>query len=266
MKLTEIIDKEYQEVKEEQIVPPVKNKITPGVEMLLQTFERELDYIEPHENAGRRYEFSTLFDLTVQSLSGIYLRKISSEEITEFAFLLPQFQKRSSFHIAGYFLSGLLFRHKQDTKYSGTYQIPIDHFEKPLEFFGLFNNANIHIIGSLGNYAFHSMSEGTVTIEGNTGKNLAVGMRGGSIDVYGNTGDFLGQNMSKGKVTIHGNVGRCVGTDIRGGTLEIKGNYQSLGPAINYLSPMRCHGTIIHQDKVIFHKGSWYQKIAGLFK
>ncbi len=116
MKLTKTIEVEYKEIKKKEIGSSVKNEMTKGIEMLLDTFKRELDYIEPHQNAGNQYEYSTLFDLTAKALSPVNLRKISPEEITEFTLLLSQFQERVSFHIASQFRSGVIVRQKQDTE------------------------------------------------------------------------------------------------------------------------------------------------------
>ena len=72
---------------------------------------------------------------------------------------------------------------------------------------------------------------GSITVEGDAGAYLAMGMKTGSIKVTGNAGLYAGCEMKKGYLEIAGNVGDFLGgalpgnkMGMKGGTILVKGN------------------------------------------
>jgi formylmethanofuran dehydrogenase subunit C len=72
---------------------------------------------------------------------------------------------------------------------------------------------------------------GSITIEGNAGAYLAMGMKAGDIKVSGNAGLYAGCEMKKGYLEVSGNVGDFLGAALpgnkmgmKGGTILVKGN------------------------------------------
>ncbi|MGR9114228.1 MAG: formylmethanofuran dehydrogenase subunit C [Gammaproteobacteria bacterium] len=75
------------------------------------------------------------------------------------------------------------------------------------------------------------LDDGSITVEGDAGAYLGLGMVNGAIKVFGNAGIFAACEMKKGMITIDGNVGDFLGAALpgnkmgmKGGTVLVKGN------------------------------------------
>ena len=90
---------------------------------------------------------------------------------------------------------------------------------------------SITIEGNAGMYLGEEMSVGSITVSGDVGAWLGSRMKGGTIEVKGNAGDFIGSSyrgstkgMKGGTIIVHGNAGTEVGCWMRNGTIRIKGS------------------------------------------
>ena len=90
---------------------------------------------------------------------------------------------------------------------------------------------SITIEGNAGMYLGEQMSAGSITVSGDAGAWLGSRMKDGAIEVKGNAGDFVGSSyrgstkgMKGGTIIVHGNAGTEVGCWMRNGTIRIKGS------------------------------------------
>jgi formylmethanofuran dehydrogenase subunit C len=75
------------------------------------------------------------------------------------------------------------------------------------------------------------MTQGRITIHGNSGMHLGAHMRGGEIVVHGDAAGWAGAHMAGGTLWIHGNAGPMLGgaytgegRGMRGGVIVVEGN------------------------------------------
>jgi formylmethanofuran dehydrogenase subunit C len=92
---------------------------------------------------------------------------------------------------------------------------------------------NIVIKNSFGKLDFigKELDGGRITVEGDAGAYLGLGMKFGEIEVSGDVGLYAACEMKKGKLTINGNAGDFLGAALpgnkmgmKGGTILVKGN------------------------------------------
>ncbi|MGZ4955984.1 MAG: formylmethanofuran dehydrogenase subunit C [Methylobacter sp.] len=92
---------------------------------------------------------------------------------------------------------------------------------------------NIVIKNSFGKLDFigKELDGGRITVEGDAGAYLALGMKSGDIEVSGDAGLYAACEMKKGLLIINGNVGDFLGAALpgnkmgmKGGTILVKGN------------------------------------------
>ncbi len=108
---------------------------------------------------------------------------------------------------------------------------------------GIEATIRMHVLGSLGDYAFafnlgadarvdgnvgngvgEGLRGGAVRVRGNAGLGLGVAMRGGTLAIYGHAGERLAAAMMGGEVLARGDVGADAGVGAVGGTILIGGN------------------------------------------
>lgn len=103
------------------------------------------------------------------------------------------------------------------------------------DFFDISGNDTENIIFKNSSHFFDNvgknMTLGNITLEGDAGANLGLGLKNGTIHCKGNTQDFAACNMVSGQLTIDGNTGDFLGSasaglrkGMRGGTVIVKGN------------------------------------------
>ena len=303
MKLTDIINEEYQEVKEEQIVLPAKYEETNEVKAILKLFEKELCDIEKEKLKGFAPIPSNLYFFLKSSIRTLPLKTITPQDITSFLLALKKYNERDSPNSStlsespGIFLSALIHEHQRKNNFDGTYIIPTEQLKEKINYLGIYNNANMHIIGSIGSYGFlymkkgnviidghteyalgHKMQNGSIQINGNTEDSLCRKMYGGTVIIKGNAGENACSQMSGGTVTIQGNTKGYTGIGMKGGNLFLQGNKEKfvgielkggtihLQGSSNHEDTYRKYGTIIHKGNVIFHKEPLYKKIFWWLK
>jgi len=92
---------------------------------------------------------------------------------------------------------------------------------------------NLVIKNSFGKLDFigKELDGGSITVEGDAGAYLGLGMKSGEIEVSDDVGLYAACEMKKGKLTINGNAGDFLGAALpgnkmgmKGGTILVKGN------------------------------------------
>lgn len=84
---------------------------------------------------------------------------------------------------------------------------------------------NIVIKNSFGKLDFigKELETGSITVEGDAGAYMGIGMLGGAIHVTGNAGIFTACEMKKGMITIDGDAGDFLGGALPGNKMGMKG-------------------------------------------
>jgi formylmethanofuran dehydrogenase subunit C len=84
---------------------------------------------------------------------------------------------------------------------------------------------NIVIKNSFGKLDFigKELDGGSITVEGDAGAYLGLGMKSGEIEVSGDVGLYAACEMKKGKLIINGNAGDFLGAALPGNKMGMKG-------------------------------------------
>lgn len=135
---------------------------------------------------------------------------------------------------------------------SDAQQIVIKGSTAKLDFIGKeLGEGQITVEGDVGAYLGLGMKSGTIIVNGNAGLYAACEMKKGLIQIHGNTGDFLGaalpgnkMGMKGGTVLIKGNAGERVGDHMRRGLILIEGD------AGDYCASRMTAGTIAVMGKI----------------
>jgi formylmethanofuran dehydrogenase subunit C len=185
-----------------------------------------------YKSISSNIALDNVYDLAVQLTNSI---KYSSQDIALFSISLVHFQSEQFFvRGTGEFLSALI-NNSEDENFT----IVTSNLSFPISNIGYKNTKNI-------------------SIEGNAGNNVGVGMIRGAIHVNGNVGDTLGYKMDDGIITVNGNSKYQTGRDMNGGTIIINGDVDTQagiwmnggiliinGKCAHWLGNMMAGGTII---------------------
>jgi formylmethanofuran dehydrogenase subunit C len=82
--------------------------------------------------------------------------------------------------------------------------------------------SGVHWIGT-------NMADGSIHIQGSTGRHLGSRMAGGTIHVDGNSGDWLGGEMRDGLIHVRGRAGHLIGAAYRGSRRGMTGGTILIG-------------------------------------
>lgn len=115
---------------------------------------------------------------------------------------------------------------------SDTQNIVIEGGFDKLDFIGKeLDGGSITVQGDAGAYLAMGMKSGMITVTGNTGIYAACELKNGFLQIDGDAGDFLGgalpgnkQGMKGGIILVKGNVGARAGDHMRRGQILIEGN------------------------------------------
>jgi formylmethanofuran dehydrogenase subunit C len=129
--------------------------------------------------------------------------------------------------------------------------IIIDNSFEKLDFIGKeLDGGSITVTGDAGAYLAMGMKSGEIKVNGNAGLYAACEMKKGTLEVIGNVGDFLGaalpgnkMGMKGGVILVKGNAGDRVGDHMRRGLILIEGD------AGNYCGSRMTAGTVAVMGK-----------------
>ncbi len=107
-----------------------------------------------------------------------------------------------------------------------------------------------------------NLCEGSITVEGDVGAYLGLGMRGGHIEVTGGAGPWAGAAMCGGAIEIHGDAGDFLGGALPGDMRGMAGGLVAVrGRAGERAGDRMRRGTIVIGGNVGAYPGS--RMIAG---
>jgi len=154
-------------------------------------------------------------------LSPLVCQKLQNLDIDQIAAIELQNGKRKIRVDELFSLSGT---DTQDLVIDGSYD-KLDFIGKELD------GGSITVDGDVGAYLALGMKTGTIKVSGSTGIYAACEMKNGFLQIDGDVGDFLGgalpgnkQGMKGGSILVKGNAGSRVGDHMRRGQILIEGN------------------------------------------
>ncbi len=213
MKLTDVIEKEYENVNPEIVLKP-KSEIN-----LFEITKILFDHSSFHQmNSSENSEMKEWENC---------IELLTPKIITEISVLLGAYSEvEEMFGIKNYigpFLSRLVNTHHRITGDNDEYVIITEHMPN-VSLLCWYNSANVCIQGNAGLNCCRNMEGGSVRILGNCGEKLGEEMTKGAIFVDGSCDLYTGANMINGSILINGNCGSYAGCNMNGGNLTIKGN------------------------------------------
>jgi formylmethanofuran dehydrogenase subunit C len=115
---------------------------------------------------------------------------------------------------------------------SDSQQLIIKNSHEKLDFIGKdLDGGSISVEGDAGAYLAMGMKAGDIKVSGNAGLYAACEMKKGYLEISGNVGDFLAaalpgnkMGMKGGTILVKGNVGQRAGDHMRRGNILIEGN------------------------------------------
>lgn len=116
--------------------------------------------------------------------------------------------------------------------------LPLYHGNQKIQVGDLFkvsgrDKNNFHILSDSPklDYIGAEITQGNITVEGNTGAYAGTEMKAGKLTITGDAGDYTGAGLVNGNITIQGNAGNFLGAALvgerqgmRGGSIIVKGN------------------------------------------
>ena len=287
MKITDIINKEYENCEGEKISEYKKPSCAYSI--LVEKYQlwlEECDRLtEIHFNGLAGYHRETmveekysaarriLSDISSKSTSSnSILSKCTPEDIFQLSKTIVPFEYHEQFYESGLFFSSLINMHYSLHKNDPGQMVYQLNFEKNEEhLFGIgycLNGASLFIQGNCGNCLGNNMQSGHITLRGNAKHEAGARMNNGFIHILGsaendvghqmyggeiiiekNTENFLGERIFGGKITVKGNSGSHIGRGLNGGVIYIEGNYEK-----EQFAHTAQEGKIFHKGKLIFHK------------
>ena len=222
MNLTKTIEKEYEQIEEKSIEElNCKNDETEQLEILMDLYKYWLEHTRTMKFDFTFYNeaYNLFFDALHTNIDNLTLK-----DITLFSLKLEEYESRCFFEYTGYFISAMINYHHFQTKSKDTYIIFTEGFSTKLQGIAKDNNANVHIIGDVGERAANNMNGGRIHIEGNTLGYCCERLQNGTVFISGNVTDNFCSKMTDGNVHLKGNAEDFACEFMQGGTVIIEKN------------------------------------------
>lgn len=143
----------------------------------------------------------------------------NSKNVERFSLTLVEFQDEPDFSSKmGLFMS-LLVNNCTDTEFV----IHTENLTHLPDHLGLNNTKNITVIGDVGRFLGMGMQGGAIRVIGNAGRDLGFAMQDGKIIIDGDVDWFAGHCMKGGEIHIEGDIGPNAGLNTRGGQIFHQG-------------------------------------------
>ncbi len=220
MKLTDLIDKEYETIDSSTIKRNVLENNPNTFGKLVKEYESFLLY-------AQRTTISEL-ECKIEKTLPKFFRKHpwTSRNITELSLILKNYEVDAEFVHSGYFLSYLI-NHLHLVNSEEKYLIVTKHLNKKINALCKYNESDVTIDGNAGDFLCKEMISGTVVLQGDAETFACDYMSGGIVTITGNTKNLPGSYLKGGKIKILKNAGYGAGAFSEGGKILIYGNAES---------------------------------------
>ena len=210
----DVFDSLEKEEEQEVLIP--KLETSPGLDIILKTFEEKILPL---------YKNSSYIEIEY-----LMPKEYSARDITQFSLRLHEYMDKWQAHTFPNYLNALM-NHCKDEKIT----IFSSHLHnKRLPQLGLYNGKDT--------------PAKKITIFGNVGDCLGYQMYNGEIHLKGNCQGYLGFNMQGGIINVYGNAGKEVGSFMKGGEIRLHGTCEYLS---QYLSENVTKGKLYHKGTLI---------------
>ncbi len=211
MKLIETLTEEYVQVQE-------------SVQQIICSNEsiKKLQNIWSYIETGTKTfcDERDVYDFLADKIENFSIQNITAEDISSFC--IQQTLRKETPEYFGFFLSAIINKHFEETKYNETYQLVTKYFKQRIAGLGFLNETKLFIQGDC-RYIGSYMKNGKITIEGNCA-DVGERMSGGDLIVNNERPVyFAGNQMSGGNILIHHDCAN-IGHAMQGGTILIEGN------------------------------------------
>ncbi len=230
MKLTNIINEEYENLTESeiQIGKTAKNETVQEFMRLYHIWQENI------KNMNSSLLFLKMYD---EGMQIVYNLSYTLQDITYFCFALKDLKKDTPQKLEnirlGFFISALVNTHYDKTKTTEEYTIITEFFPGYKSHLCYkTNGAKVKIIGDVNNFCGQIMERGNIYIQGNAGVQLGEQISGGTIHLTGNAGMHAAIGLIDGRIIIEGNTGQDLAIHMRNGFVSVGGKIESIGKMI----------------------------------
>ncbi len=239
MKLTEIIDNEYKDIKEEKVLQQKKEYKTDLLHTYINLFL--------HRSSKSTWWSPETYTRASECVTTHLIETISSEDISQFSLELSKYEKHHLFNETGYFLSAIINQHNK--KNSGAkYTLLLKDLQKKVNGICCQNEADVTIIGDCDEYFCYGMQKGTVLLNGSCGDSSCLYIENGNIHIKGNVYGSFAHTINGGHIHIEGSCKKnsfenkddtisfvsSIGSHMHNGIIEIDGDCEySIGTAMS---------------------------------
>ncbi len=255
MKLTTILNSEYEKVEEKVDKKIFKNKSKKMYELIKLAQDW---FFEAHSAPNYRL----MHYYVIKKIKEI---SFTSDDITELCFYAQDFKKYDSYQhkptrvtfdydsneeYIGLFLSALIFIDQEHSKKAKEYHLVTSEFEMNLHFIGMKNKrSTISVQGDVGDYLGKEMEGGKIIVQGNAERYVGDQMTNGEIYIQGNAGSLMGDCMTDGNIIIEKNAGDAIGNGMSGGKIWINGDMGEIASTMTL--PYTKKGEIYHKGEKV---------------
>ncbi len=239
MKLTEELNKEYENVKETETDTIKGITDNSAVQEIYKSFTI-MQKRRMNESIPTSYE-------SCRQIIALNVGEFYSNDITQFCLLVyANDQEIKNLKDFGLFCSALINAHYEHTKQTGEYHLVLPITDKKLPYIGIYNaGSEILITGDCGNYLGSEMQSGKISVTGSVGERAGHMLKGGKIIIMKDVGIETGLFMKNGNLQIFGNAKRGLGYHMIGGRIDVEGTLEDKFISID-------GGEIYHRGKRIF--------------
>ena len=246
MNLKNLVEKEYLNIKEQDITKKAYEDNSSAIKDLFNQFLKEANSLF---NTGL-----SMKNVLAKQMIDAFSRACRKEDITSCAYTreditlaslkIMQELKGEVNILNGIFLTNLIQLHYEKNqiispKINDFYNLITEVCEEPLDGFGYqMNGPTVHIQGSVGYYLGYEMIKGSIILFGDAYGNLGESMKGGTIHVTKSALSDIGHKMENGTITISENCKGNIGMQMSGGNIVVEKN------AHNYIGHSMCGGRI----------------------
>ncbi len=259
MKLENLLEEEYKNVHADTLTTAKNRKVnTTFQELFAEWYEH---FVEDYTDDIDEYHVGYYkISRDAYTLAEYYIEEetFTPEDITDLCSIFNTVHKHTedatkrSFPYIGCFLSACINTHFEEHFYTKKYVLITEELVVPLINIGMYNKAEITIVGSCNDLIGYKMKKGIITVLGNVKNFLGSRMKGGTIHISGNASQRTGYHMDGGEIKIDGNCGKRIGFEMNAKTFPILIQLTKEYP--HDITHLRGHGKIIANEKKIYER------------
>ncbi len=221
MKLTDIVQTEYETIENKEIKTPKKAGVNRNVSRLLHCIKTYLSSDTTYSNTLLNGSGEKRFIKEIQRID------YTAQDITTLCFALETLTDHRLFSSSGWVISALVNEHYSRTKQKESYTLMFEHIPPLDAICYRLDGASVDIFGGVNDLFAKKMIKGTINLHGSAKDEACSYMMGGSVTIEGSIKDSGCKNMINGNVHIKGCAKSFLGEDMLQGTIFVDGNTEN---------------------------------------